>query len=242
MMGSETSNFEDRSSDSPYVERVWRSHSERAGIFHSMATCHWVMVVTRHKGATFLTVRGPESKATVAECPAEGVWVGIHFKLGTCMPLMPNGELRDRNGLTLPVASGRAFRLNGSAWEYPNYDNAETFVKRLVKQGLIVVDTSVQNALRGRPELPEKLSQRTEQRHFLRTTGLTRTSIRQIERAREATILLRGGVTAVNVAHDLGYFDQAHLTRSLSHFVGQTPGQIARAENQLSFLYKTGER
>jgi proteic killer suppression protein len=24
-------NFEDRSSDSPFVERVWRSHSERAG-------------------------------------------------------------------------------------------------------------------------------------------------------------------------------------------------------------------
>jgi hypothetical protein len=234
-------NFEDRSSDSPFVERVWRSHSERAGIFHSMATCNWVMVVTRHKGATFLTVRGPESKATVAECPAEGEWIGIHFKLGTCMPLMPNGDLCDRNGLTLPEASDRAFYLNGSAWEYPNYDNAETFVKRLVKQGLIVVDQCVENALHGRPEQPEKLSQRTEQRHFLRTTGLTRTAIRQIERARQATMLLRGGVSAVNVAYELGYFDQAHLTRSLTHFVGQTPSQIARAEEQLSFLYKTDE-
>lgn len=234
-------NFEDRSSDSPFVERVWRSHSERAGIFHSMATCNWVMVVTRHKGATFLTVRGPESKATVAECPAEGEWIGIHFKLGTCMPLMPNDDLCDRNGLTLPEASGRAFYLDGSAWEYPNYENAETFVKRLVKQGLIVVDPCVENALHGRSEQPEKLSQRTEQRHFLRTTGLTRASIRQIERARQATMLLRGGVSAVNVAYELGYFDQAHLTRSLTHFVGQTPSQIARAEEQLSFLYKTDE-
>lgn len=234
-------NFEDRLSDSPFVERIWRSHSERAGIFHSMATCNWVMVVTRHKGATFLTVRGPESKATIAQCPAEGEWTGIHFRLGTCMPLMPNGALCDQNGVTLPDASSRAFCLNGSVWEYPSYDNAESFVKRLVKQGLIVADKCVENALRGQPERPEELSLRTEQRHFLRTTGLTRTAIRQIERARDATMLLRSGVSAVDVAHDLGYFDQAHLTRSLTHFIGQTPGQIARAEEQLSFLYKTDE-
>lgn len=232
-------NFEDRASDSPLVERVWKSHSERAGSFHSMATCNWVMAVTRHKGATFLTVRGPESRATIAECPAEGEWIGIHFKLGTCMPLMPNGDLRDRNGLTLPDASCNAFYLNGSAWEYPTYDNAETFVKRLVKQGLIVVDKCVQNALRDRPEHREELSRRTEQRHFLRTTGLTRAAIRQIKRAREATMLLRDGVSPCDVSHDLGYFDQAHLTRSLTRFVGQTPSQVARAEGQLSFLYKT---
>jgi hypothetical protein len=234
-------NFEDRLSDSPFVERVWRSHSEHAGLFHSMATCNWVMVVTRHKGATFLTVRGPESEATVAECPAEGEWIGIHFKLGTCMPLMPNGDLRDQNGVTLPEASSGAFYLNGSAWEYPDYDNAETFVRRLVKQGLIVVDKCIEGALCGRPEQSDKFSQRTEQRHFLRTTGLTRNAIRQIERAREATILLRSGVQVAKVAHDLGYFDQAHLTRSLTRFIGQTPSQIARAEEQLSFLYKTNE-
>lgn len=231
-------NFEDRPSDSPFVDRVWRSHSERAGTFHSMATCNWIMVVTRHEGATFLTVRGPETKATKAECPAEGEWIGIHFKLGTCMPLLPNGDLCNRNGITLPEASGKAFYLNGSAWEYPSFENAETFVKRLVKQGLIVLDTCIENALRGRHN---QVSQRTEQRHFLRTTGMTQATIRQVERAREATSLIRKGTPAINVAHDLGYFDQAHLTRSLSHFIGQTPSQVARAEEQLSLLYKTSE-
>jgi hypothetical protein len=33
---------------------------------------------------------------------------------------------------------------------------------------------------------------------------------------------------------------QAHLTRSLKRLAGQTPGQIVRGEQQLSFLYKTG--
>lgn len=70
--------FEERPSDCAVVERVWRSHSERPGQFHSMATCNWVMVVTRHEGRVFLTVRGPETKASIAECPAEGEWIGIH--------------------------------------------------------------------------------------------------------------------------------------------------------------------
>ena len=81
--------FEDRLSDSPFVERVWRCHSERAGTFLSMAASHWEMVVTRHRGKTFLTLRGPETKATTADCPAEGEWLGIRFKLGTSCHTCP---------------------------------------------------------------------------------------------------------------------------------------------------------
>ena len=66
---------------------------------------------------------------------------------------------------------------------------------------------------------------------------MTHASIRQIARARHATCLLRDGAAITDVAYDLGYFDQAHLTRSLKRFVGQTPGQILRGEQQLSLLY-----
>ena len=89
----------------------------RAGEFYSMAACNWIMVVTRHKGNVFLTVRGPETKASIADCPVDGEWIGIHFRLGTFMPLMSNLGLRDRNDVTLPGASSRSFWLNGSAWE-----------------------------------------------------------------------------------------------------------------------------
>lgn len=230
--------FEVRPSDSPVVERVWRSHSERAGPFHSMAACHWGMVITRHEGKVSLTVRGPETKATMADCPAEGEWVGVQFKLGSFMPMLPADLLRDRNDVTLPDASGSTFCLNGSAWEYPSYENIDTFVHRLVQQGLIVTDPLIAAAL---GEQPRTLSQRTEQRHFLRATGMTHGTIRQIERAREATGLLREGAAIPQVAYDLGYSDQAHLTRSLRHFVGQTPAQIARGEAQLSLLFNQTE-
>jgi methylphosphotriester-DNA--protein-cysteine methyltransferase len=72
----------------------------------------------------------------------------------------------------------------------------------------------------------DDVTTRTEQRRFLRTTGLTHAAIRQIERARHATNLLRQGVPIVQVAHDAGYFDQAHLTRSLTRFIGQHGFQL----------------
>ena len=228
--------FEDRSSDSPVVERVWRSHSERAGTFRSMATCNWGLVVTRLEGRLSLTIRGPETTGTAADCPADGEWVGAQFTIGTYMPPLPTGLLRDRHDVTLPAASARSFLLEGSAWESPTYDSMETFVERLVRAGLIVADPYAQAALRGetRPG-----SARTMQRRVLRATGMTPATIRQIQRARRATMMLRAGAAIADVAYDAGYYDQAHLTRSLRRFIGHTPAAIAAGRDQLSLLYKT---
>jgi methylphosphotriester-DNA--protein-cysteine methyltransferase len=68
---------------------------------------------------------------------------------------------------------------------------------------------------------------------------MTQSTIRQIERARHATNLLNQGLSILDTVYEAVYFDQAHLTRSLNYFVGQTPTQIIRADKQLSFLYKT---
>ena len=170
----------------------------------------------------------------MAQCPAHGEWFGILFKLGTFMPLMRSSDLRDRNDVTLPNATRRSFWLNGSAWDFPDFENAETFVKHLVRGGLIVADRTVDGALRG--EL-QKISARTEQRHLLQVTGLTLGTICQIERARRATLLLKRGIPIGDVVHETGYYDQAHLTRSLQRFIGQSPARIARGEQQLSLLY-----
>ncbi|HLG56692.1 MAG TPA: AraC family transcriptional regulator [Vicinamibacterales bacterium] len=229
--------FDDRPSDSPFIERVWRSRSDRADIFLSIAASHFEMVVTRHRGKTFLTLRGPETKATTVDCPAEGEWLGIRFTLGTFMPTLTPGQLLDRRDVNLPDASGRSFWINGSAWEYPGFENAEIFVRRLVRKGLIARDPVV-DAVHDR----RALSLRSAQRHFLRATGLTHGAVRQIERARRATNLLREGVSILDTVHDAGYFDQAHLTRSLKYRIGQTPAAIMRAKQQLSFLYKTAAR
>jgi AraC-like DNA-binding protein len=229
--------FEERPSDSPVVERIWRARSEHAGSFISLAMSHWEMVVTRQYGVTMLTVRGPETKATPLDCSGDGEWLGIRFKLGTVMPHLPASNLVDR-GVNLPDAGSRSFWLHGSAWQFPDFENADTFVDWLVRDGLVVREPVVHAALQGQLK---DLSLRTAQRHFLRTTGLTHSAVRQIERARYATTLLQQGVSILDVVYEAGYFDQPHLTRSLKYYIGQTPAQILDRSRtqQLSFLYKT---
>lgn len=46
--------FEERLSDSPFVEKVWRTHSESSGTFISAAENHWEMVITKYQGKTTL--------------------------------------------------------------------------------------------------------------------------------------------------------------------------------------------
>src|SRR5215472_14475138 len=78
--------FEDRDSDHPFVEKVWRCQSDRGDTFLSVAANNFEMVVTRLRGKSFLTLRGPETTATALDCPAEGEWLAIRFKVGTFMP------------------------------------------------------------------------------------------------------------------------------------------------------------
>ena len=122
-------------------------------------------------------------------------------------------------------ASSRSFWLTGSAWEFPGHENAETFVERLGRGGALVRDPLVDAALRGRPL---DLSPRTVRHRFLRATGLTRGRIRQIERAQSAAALLQRGRLISDAVHEVGYYDQPHLTRSLKQWVGHTPAQILR--------------
>ena len=231
-------NFEERPSDSPFVERIWRAQSERTGDFLSVAASQWEMVVSRYHGETTVTVRGPETKATPMHVTLVGSeFFGIVFKYGAFMPHFPVSDLVDGD-VDLPDASGKSFWLNGSAWQFPNYENADTFVDRLTRAGLLVRDPLVESALRGEP--PE-LSPRSIQRRVLQATGLTQGSIRQIERARYATTLLQEGISILDTVDLAGYADQAHLTRALKYLIGKTPAQIIRKSEpeQMSLLFKT---
>ena len=216
--------FEERSADSPFVETIWRTQSERAGTFTSAAVSQWEMVVAHYQGETSLTVRGPETEAMVALCPAGTEFFGIQFKLGTFMPHLPVSNLVN-NGLTLPEAARKSFWLYSNAWQLPNYENVENFVDRMVRDGLLVYEPIVETVLQNQGQ---ELSLRSVQRRFLRATGLTHGTVQQIERARQAAKLLAQGVSILDTVDLAGYADQPHLTRSLKRFMGQTPAQILR--------------
>ena len=94
--------IEERLSELPCVERVWTAHSLRADEFLSVAAANCELVVSRYRDQTFLTIRGPETRMTTVDCPAEGEWLGVRFKLGAFLPQFPPTSLRDRRDVTLP--------------------------------------------------------------------------------------------------------------------------------------------
>ena len=227
---------DERESDSPFVERIWHGQGIEAGDFISMAEVEYGMVVTKFRGNTFITLRGPATKATPAFCPPDAEFVGIQFKPGVFMRELPANVVMERQDITLPEASSTTFWLDGSAWEYPDYENADTFVDWLFQDDLLVYDSLV-NAVLDRQ--PVELSLRTVQRRFLRATGLPVNTIHQINRALLATEMLKEGQSILDTVFEAGYFDQPHLTRALKRFVGLTPAQITNPNRseRLSFLY-----
>jgi hypothetical protein len=208
--------------DSYYVERAWQSQSEPEPFFMSVAESHWQMVVTTQRDVTQLTVRGPDTRATITAIPADAEFFGITFSLGTFAPALPLASLVGR-AVTLPVASPKSFWLDGSRWEIPTATNADVFVDHLVRADVLQRDAVVADALEADID---GVSTRTLQRRVARATGLTRSAIRQITRADRAVAALAQGSPPSAVAGALGFADQPHLTRSLQRFVGQTPGQV----------------
>jgi AraC-like DNA-binding protein len=220
--------IEDALLNSPIVDKIWRTRSEPVESFASVAITHWQMVVTKAKGLAYLTVRGPETRATIVPIPEDAEFFGVQFRLGTFQSVLPVDQLVD-NELTLPGAGSRSFWMNGSAWEYPTFDNVDVFLRRLMRKGLVARDLVVEDALQGRQT---DLSLRSVQRHIRHATGLTHTVIKQIERAHEAVALLEAGVTILDVVERAGYADQPHLTRALRRFIGHTPARIIRESDE----------
>lgn len=229
--------FEDRPSASRFVECVWRCHSRRSGQFLSMAEGNIELVVTKLPHLTAVTLRGPSTHGAPVECPPNGEWMTIRFELGTYFPRLPTAALVDRNGLNLPVVNDTHFWLANLKWEIPSFDNAEDLVDRLALAGIIAREYGVGALVEGDVTW---MSRRSVQRRFVKTTGMTFSGVQQIKRARHAAALLIGGRTVLDASYEAGYFDQAHMTKSIKRLVGTTPAKLIRDRPQLSFSYKTG--
>ncbi len=230
--------FTDRLSDHSFIERVWHSRSERGGPFRSIAAGSCELLFSRIEGRTTVLLRGPESRGTHALCPPEGEWLAVRLRVGAHFPFAPAMELRDGGDRVLAHTDSNVFPFAGERWEIPRFDDVEAFFRRWAAAGLVRRDPVVSAALNGDPV---KASARTVQRRFLAVTGLTRGMVRQIDRARRATLLLRTGYPISDAGLAAGYFDQAHLTREVRRFTGLTPGEIRKGRHQLSFLYNTDD-
>lgn len=214
--------YEERGADSPYIESIMHGHTVSRDTTTRPAENHWHMVFARHNDHRYSFLVGPWTSSGIITVPEDADILWIKFKLGTFMPHLPTRKLLNTETL-LGEGASNSFWLQGSTWQLPDYDNAETFVDHLVRDDLLVCDPVVNAALHD--HLPE-MSDRTLRHHFLRATGVTQNHIRQMRRAEQAATLLQQGTSILDTVFEAGYYDQPHLTRSLKRFIGYTPAQI----------------
>lgn len=214
--------YEDRLSDSPYIDAVVHGQTVDEGSAIRPAELHWHMVFVSHEGSRRALIVGPWTKSGVVSYGAGAEILWIKFKLGAWFPHLPVRKFVDAETI-LPEATGPSFWLKSAAWEFPDHETVETFVERLAREDILARDPIVQSVLDGqRPDL----SPRTVRHRFLHSTGMTQNHIFQVERALQAAALLRQGVSILDTIERGGYFDQPHLTRSLKQWVGYTPAQL----------------
>jgi hypothetical protein len=239
--------LDERLSDSPYVEAVSQGCTLEDGSTIRPAEANWHMVLSHYQGNTQLMVVGPLSTSGVAAWQAGAEIIWIRFRLGVFMPHLPLKHFVDVEQ-ALPAASSQRFWLNGSALQFPHYENIELFVDRLVAEEVLVSDPLIGAVLQEKmhtgslytgslpPASIHALSPRTVRHRFLQATGLAHNHVRQIERAQRAAMLLKQGVSILDTVYDLGYYDQPHLTRSLKQWVGYTPAQLFRSTVDCHFI------
>jgi hypothetical protein len=213
--------YEEKPSRSRFVERIWRTHDTSDGTYLAAADACWDMIFITSGETTRVLLSGPSSQITPVPYKAGNRNVGIKFIPGSFLTHMPATAMVDTT-LELAMPTPGSFELAGEEWPIPSFETADEFIGELERRELVSDDPVVMAALRG--EDPAA-SMRSVQRHFSQATGLTAIRVRQIGRARTAVELLQQGASILDVTHELGYADQAHLTRDLKRLTGYTPGE-----------------
>lgn len=214
--------------ESPYIDWVGHGYTVADGLEMRPAEYNWHLIFTQNEGVLRILLVGALEAARPLSyaAGAESLW--IRFRVGTYLSHLPATVTVNRE-ITLPEGSGSTFWLKDKVWQIPNFENADTFVEQLVRTGALTYDPLISAALRD--ELADT-SERTVRHRFQHSTGLRQNHIRQIKRAERAVELLHHGSSIINTAHELGYADQPHLTRSLKRLLGYTPHELLSAASQ----------
>jgi methylphosphotriester-DNA--protein-cysteine methyltransferase len=123
----------------------------------------------------------------------------------------------------LPADSNGQFEFEGTMLQFPDFNNVEQLIEQMYDLGYL------SGKVLHSQELPQQsMSSKSYSRFVKRSTGLSPYKLHQLQRMAEALRLLRQGMPAATVASQLGFADQAHLTRAAKQFLGHTPKELLR--------------
>jgi hypothetical protein len=223
-------NYEEKPAGSTKVDVIWRTEDLTDGVYMAAADGSWDMIFTTTKESE-VTVRlsGPSTTTTPVYYKKGNKNIGMRLRQGVFFTHIPTSEVVDVTE-TLPMLSKTTFLLGGHVLEVPTYETFDSFVAELEDKELLSEDPIVRAVLEGKKY---GASLRSVQRRFGQAIGMTPAYIMQIERAWQAVELLKLGIPIVEVVHELGYSDQAHLNKSVKKMTGYTPRQTAKRKEPL---------
>ncbi|GAA1629982.1 hypothetical protein GCM10009805_25690 [Leucobacter chromiireducens subsp. solipictus] len=218
--------YEERHPHSPVLECVWQARANRDEQYLVPAVEYWDLWFTRAPDGTLdAGMSGPTlGHRWMRSAIGEHSW-GIQLKAHVVVPGVSK-QLLLGGVQQLAIEAGHV-RFAQYLVPFPEFGELEAFTDRLLKLDIIRGDEEVRRMLSGDAV---GYSERQRQRRVRAATGLTRKQIQQLSRAREAFALLLQGVSPSACAARCGFADQAHLTRSLQVFHGQTPAQVLSGE------------
>jgi hypothetical protein len=169
-----------------------------------------------------VVIRGPETKPRSEILLPGYTWIGIRLHPGVQLKNFPAQQLTDSFRM-LPADSNGQFQFEGTLLQFPSFNNAEQLIKQMHDLGYIGG-----KGLEAQEFPKHDMSSKSYSRFVKRSTGLSPYKLHQLQRISEALLLLRQGMPVATIAYELGFADQAHLTRASKRFLGHTPKELLR--------------
>jgi hypothetical protein len=180
------------------------------------------IILVKSDTSAEVIIRGPET-APRSEILLPGyTWIGIRLQPGVQLKNFPTQQLTDSLRI-LPADSNGQFQFEGMLLQFPSFSDAEQLIKQMHDLGYISG-----KALNSQEFPRQVMSSKSYSRFVKRSTGLSPYKLHQLQRISEALRLFRQGMPAATVASELGFADQAHLTRAAKQFLGYTPKELLR--------------
>lgn len=180
------------------------------------------IILVRSSNSAEVILRGPETKPRGDILLPGYPWTGIRLRPGIQIKNFPTQKMTN-SFQTLPADSNGQFEFEGTLLQFPDFDNVEQLIKQMYDLGYIG------GKVLHSEELPKQgMSLKSYSRYVKRNTGLSPYKLHQLQRMAEAMRLLREGMPGATVASQLGFADQAHLTRAAKQFLGHTPKELLR--------------
>lgn len=220
--------WEERAGRSPLLRTVWRAAVETPGSYSVTGSEYWgLSFIRRQDGELAAELDGPSLRNRIVDGHLGERYWGVELAAYVALPGVPKSAVLGGT-VTLQVADGRV-TLGDRHWPVPDWSDLEDWVDHLAEHCGLLVDEEIRKALDGDRS---GASERTWQRRYRRTVGLTAQQIDQLHRAQHGYFLLQTGHSPAEAAAGAGFADQPHLTRALRLIRGQTPAAIIAAQSR----------